>query len=287
MPAFLAIDWGTTHRRAYRIEGGTVAAAVGDGRGAKFLSRPDYPAELATIRDQLGDLPALLVGMVGSSLGWQEVPYLALPADIGDLGRNLHPVEHRTAIVPGLMVDQDKRFDVMRGEEVQILGSIASGDLPPDALVCQPGTHCKWVRVREGKISDFTTAMTGEMFALLKTQSLLAPQLVEQPLDDGAFCEGVLAGAGGDLLGALFGVRAAAVLGKRDRQASASYASGLLIGSDVAARFVSGQIVYLIADAELGSLYARAIGLLGGDPRHIDSQTAFVAGATAIQEMSS
>lgn len=287
MTAFLAIDWGTTHRRAYRIESGTVLAAFRDERGAKALRQKDYPAEIAALRDRLGDLPALLVGMVGSGLGWHEVPYVPLPAGIADLARNQYRIDPRTSIVPGLMVGRDGSYDVMRGEEVQILGGIASGDLPPDALVCQPGTHCKWVLVRDGRISDFKTAMTGEMFALLKGHSLLSAQMTATPQDDEAFAAGVRAGAGGDLLGALFGVRAAAVLGMRDSQASASFASGLLIGADVAARDVAGQIVHLIAEAGLGSLYARAISLLGGEARRLDSQVAFVAGATAIHRISS
>ena len=36
-----------------------------------------------------------------------------------------------------------------------------------------PGTHSKWVEVADGKIVDFSTYMTGEIFAALKGHTIL------------------------------------------------------------------------------------------------------------------
>ncbi|WP_425414851.1 2-dehydro-3-deoxygalactonokinase, partial [Promicromonospora kroppenstedtii] len=37
-----------------------------------------------------------------------------------------------------------------------------------------PGTHSKWVRLDGGRVTGFTTAMTGELYGLLMGDSILA-----------------------------------------------------------------------------------------------------------------
>ncbi len=44
---YIAIDWGTTNRRAWRVaRDGTFGACVRDSRGVLALTADDYPAEL-------------------------------------------------------------------------------------------------------------------------------------------------------------------------------------------------------------------------------------------------
>jgi 2-dehydro-3-deoxygalactonokinase len=284
--AFLAIDWGTTNRRAYRIERGAVADTVRDDRGVRSMAGRDYAAEIAAIRDRLGDLPVLIAGMAGSTIGWREAPYVPVPAGLPSLARALLAIDARTAIVPGLSLD-GVRADVMRGEEVQLLGAAVAGLAPADALLCQPGTHCKWARMADGEVAHFATAMTGELFALLKDHSILGPQLSVEIAPGDAFAAGVRRGARGDLATALFGIRAESVLGRIDPMDTASRASGILIGADVAAQVHSGDTVHILADAALGALYASAIETLGGTATLVDSHAAFVAGIAAIQELRS
>jgi len=286
-PAFLAIDWGTTNRRVYAVDtSGAVTATERDDRGVTSVERHAFAGEVAQIRARFGDLPVLIAGMAGSVRGWVEVPYLRCPADLGALAGALHWVEPRTAIVPGLSTVDGTRGDVMRGEEVQLLGSIAASLAPPDALLCQPGTHCKWARMRGGSVADFRTAMTGEIFALLRRHSLLADFLGSEVTDGPAFRAGVAASTDAALLTALFGVRASVLLDLRAREESASYVSGLLIGSDVREQTLrTGEPVYLLADPVLSPLYAEAIRAYGGEPVAIDSQAGFVAGVTALWSM--
>jgi len=285
MTSFIAVDWGTSNRRAFRIEDGHVVASERDDRGAASVAAADYPAEVAGIRQRLGDLPMLLAGMVGSNIGWRAVPYVAAPAGIPEIAAALDRIDARTAIVPGLSYRDGSHADVMRGEEVQLLGAVAADLVPPDALLCQPGTHCKWASVEAGRITRFTTAMTGELFALLRTHGLLARQL-GHPVEPGtAFLAGVTEGAKRDLAASLFAIRARGVLGLADDADAASFASGLLIGADTAARIAPGATVHILADPALGALYATAIDALGGRAHHIDSQAAFVAGITRIQEL--
>jgi 2-dehydro-3-deoxygalactonokinase len=283
---FIAVDWGTTNRRIYAIdEGGAVTATLRDDRGATSVN--DYPAEISAMRAQFGDHPVLLAGMVGSNIGWRAVPYAQAPAGAEALAGALAEVAPGVFIVPGVSCQDGARADVMRGEEVQLLGAVASGAVAPDALLCQPGTHCKWVQMEGGRIARFTTAMTGELFALLRKHGLLAAQLGGEVENGAAFRAGVAEGTRRDLAASLFAIRAAGVLGLRDDADAASHCSGLLIGADVAARLAEGdgQVVDILSDPALGGLYQTAVEVLGGTARLHDSQTAFLAGITRIREL--
>lgn len=283
--SFLAIDWGTTNRRIYAIDrDGQVLDTERDDRGVLAMQRGGFAPEIAGVRARFGDLPILCAGMVGSTRGWVDVPYLDCPADITALAANLHWIElGRTAIVPGLAFRDTKRPDVMRGEEVQLLGAIGAGSVPRDALLCQPGTHCKWASIVAGRVDSFRTAITGELFALLRRHSLFAEFLDGAVTDGGDFQAGLELSRSGPLLERLFSERAGVLLGVTDKAAVAARVSGLLIGCDVAAqRLAKGNSVYLLADDALADLYAAAITAVGARPHRISSRDSFVAGITAI-----
>lgn len=277
---FLAVDWGTTNRRVFVIEQGRVTRTERDGKGVTSVE--DFPGEAARLRATFGDLPLLMAGMVGSNIGWEAAPYVAAPAGMAELAAALHWIDERTAIVPGVSVSGPA--DVMRGEEVQFLGAAEAGLTPCDGLLVQPGTHCKWAELEDGRIAGFTTAMTGELFALLRSHGLLASQLGGEATPSDAFRAGVEEARKRDLAASLFGIRAAKLLGERDDEDAASYASGLLIGSDVAARLAGSRhdIAYILAGPELGSLYAAAIEAHGMATGIVDSHRAFAAGIIAI-----
>lgn len=279
MADFIAVDWGTTNRRIHVIAGGRAVHSERDDRGAATVT--DFPGEVAALRARLGDLPMLLAGMVGSTVGWRTVPYVPAPAGLADIAAALATVAPGVRIVPGVATTRD----VMRGEEVQLLGAVAAGLVPPDATLCQPGTHCKWVTMTDGRIADVVTAMTGELFALLRGHGLLARQLAGPVADGAAFRGGVAEGARRDLAASLFGIRAAGLLGRRDDAEAPSYASGLLIGADVAARLESARDIHVLSDPVLGGLYATAIRALGGTAAVTDSGPAFIAGIARLWEL--
>lgn len=286
--AFIAIDWGTTNRRVYLVEDGRVVRSSRDDMGVLAMADASYETALADIRVECGDLPVLMAGMVGSTIGWKDAGYVSPPAAIPELAGSLCWIDDRTAIVPGLAIDDGVRTDVMRGEEVQLLGAVAAGLAPSDAWLCQPGTHCKWAEMECGQVVRFVTAMSGELFALLRQHGVLSRQLSATVRDGAAFANGVAEGAKRDLAASLFSVRSLGVLGKLPDEEASSYASGILIGSDVATRLdeIGTQPVHILADVELGGLYVRAVTLLGGTAILIDSHAAFVAGITAIRGMS-
>ncbi|MFO6445904.1 2-dehydro-3-deoxygalactonokinase [Erythrobacter sp. NE805] len=285
---FIAVDWGTTNRRAWRIApDGTVEEACADTGGITAVRERGFADEAAALRARLGDLPMLLGGMIGSDRGWRNVPYAPCPADARALAEGIDWIDSRTGIVPGVCQPHPAAPEVMRGEEVQIVGGLACRALPPDALVCCPGTHAKWVRIEGGRIVRFATWMTGEVFALLSRHSILAPQLEGEAQPGAAFAAGVADSAGGDALGHLFGLRAGHVLG-HPRKDAPSYASGLLIGAEVRAALArfGDTAPALVGRTDLGALYAAALAQVRGKPlppgHIIDGEAAFREGLRAI-----
>ncbi|MEA3108042.1 MAG: 2-dehydro-3-deoxygalactonokinase [Gammaproteobacteria bacterium] len=284
---FIAVDWGTTNRRAYRIENGRATHVERSDRGILAVHRDEFAGEAAALRSRWGDLPLLCVGMVGSRRGWREIPYVPTPASLSNLALGTIWVERDSvAITPGVSQLSPDRCDVMRGEEVQFLGAVAAGVAPAERLLCQPGTHSKWARVQAARIQDFSTAMTGELYSLLRQHSLLAEMLEGEAVIGPAFHDGVREGCKQTLLSSLFGARAAQLLNVRPAGDGASFVSGLLIASDVRSQLRGvNDDVYVIGDAPLGPLYAAAIAALGGRPHLIDSTAAFVAGVSNIWEV--
>ena len=282
----VTIDWGTTNRRIFLLDGdGVVARREADSRGVTAIPPGGFPAEMADLRARFGDVPFLLAGMIGSNRGWAEARYLSCPATLEALGEALLWVEPgRTAIVPGVCVDGD-RADVMRGEEVQLLGAVAAGLVAPDALLCLPGTHAKWARVERGRLAGFRTVMTGEMFALLRNHSLLAPQLSYEVADGRAFRDGVNQGLeDGALLSDLFGTRARILLGRMRPEDAASYVSGLLLGADlrIGIEGAPDGPIGLIGDPALTRLYGAALDECGRLHQEVDGEQAFLAGMNII-----
>jgi 2-dehydro-3-deoxygalactonokinase len=283
---FIAVDWGTTHRRAYRVDqSGKCVDEFEDDKGVLAVSNGNFPSAVAEIRERLGDHPLLLAGMIGSNRGWQEARYVPAPAGIEDLVAALVWPGEREAIVPGVSYLRNGRADVMRGEEVQLLGAVAARLVDPDGLVCHPGTHNKWATLRHGKITDFRTVMTGELFSLLKEHSILSDLLQGKVEPNDAFKEAVRHALLNEALPAeLFSVRAGVLLGQAKKEDAASFTSGLLIGTDVRIGLslpTSAQVT-AIGSPELTRLYAAAIEQAGRDAIELDGENCFLSGAQEI-----
>lgn len=297
-PALLACDWGTTNLRAWALDAsGAVLAERDFPLGVSRLQPGEAPRRFAEeVRPALDatTAPAVLCGMVGSNLGWTAAPYVDCPVGLPDLGAAMVPApgDPRAWIVPGVRVEGfNGRGDVMRGEETQLFGWLAGA---PDrakgrVLVCHPGTHAKWMRVEDGRLTRFVTAMTGELFAVLSQHSVL--RNATPPEDLAAFDEGVDAAGDGDALAArLFTARARVVGRGAPAGSTSSYLSGLLIGADVAAtpRLLDAggdETVVLLGDARLCGLYARALAGRGRRTQTFDGEAAAVAGLLALSRM--
>lgn len=269
--AFIAVDWGTTNLRAWRLglDGAVLQSAefpFGVSRLALGEAATRFEAE---VRPALGGegLPALLCGMIGSTLGWIVAPYIDCPASPEILAAGLIEAAPGVRIVPGLRCAGLVGPDVMRGEETQILGWLAADPARARGrhLLCLPGTHSKWVQIEDGVVSRFVTAMTGELYALLGAQSVLrfGP---DQDEDLEAFDRGAAAASDGGALSArLFGLRGLTLAGQVSAASAPSWLSGLLIGAEIAGLWPlmagdsPGRIEF-VGEPSLCALYSRAVG---------------------------
>ncbi len=287
---WIAVDWGTSNLRAWAMAANRpVAEAASDDGMGKLTPDAFEPALLRLITPWLtaATTPVLACGMVGARQGWREAAYRAVPctpvAAGGVLNVPTNDPRIRVKIAPGL--SQSRPADVMRGEETQIAGALA---LNPgfDGVLCLPGTHSKWAQISAGEVVSFQTYMTGELFALLSTQSVLRHGMASG-WDDTAFDEGLSdALSRPDRIAAkLFALRAEGLLhGLTPAQARARL-SGLLIGIELAAAkpYWLGQDVKLICTAALAASYARALATQGVSAPSLDATTCTLAGLSALQ----
>ncbi|MFO1314522.1 MAG: 2-dehydro-3-deoxygalactonokinase [Burkholderiales bacterium] len=238
--ALLAIDWGTTSARAYRVDAaGAVLASREMPLGIQRVRDGDFAGALVQLLGEWQDDPAPRVacGMIGSRQGWREAPYVACPAQLPDLAAGIVRVpEARLAIVPGVRTrDAYGVPDVMRGEETQLAGVVRARD---ERVLCAlPGTHAKWACVDAGRLVDFVTYMTGEMWDVLLAHSILGRLVVTGP-DPGAagpaFARGVARGLGpGNLAHDAFGARTLALMGELAGDEIADWLSGVMIGREI------------------------------------------------------
>lgn len=250
-PALIALDWGTSSLRgSLMATDGSVLETAAKPWGIQHLPPGGFPAAFRGVagawRDRMPTLPALAAGMVGSRQGWREVPYVECPADATAIARGIVKFDSETGfvhLVPGV-IQRGPLPNVLRGEETQIFGALAREPaLVAESLVVLPGTHCKWVRVREGRIIGFDTFMTGELFAVLRDHSLLgkpAREAAGKGADAGiktaAFDRGLAvareAGPEG-IAGRLFTTRSLYLTGALEPAATLDYLSGLLVGEEI------------------------------------------------------
>lgn len=279
----IGVDWGTTSFRAFRIgRDGSIRDRRSGPRG--IVNVPD--SRFAdTLREEIGPWLAagedhvLLSGMIGSRQGWKETPYLPCPVGATEVAAALMEIEFDWAqvkVVPGLSAtDEAGVAEVMRGEETQVLGVLTA--MGGSGLACLPGTHSKWVRVEDRRITGFTTHMTGEAFGALRGHTILGRMMRDGPADGVPFDQGVRRSReGGGLLHHIFGARALVLAGRLAETDAPAYLSGILIGHEVRAAMAGqqGSVVHVIGTPELTMLYARAIAASGGFPERHDGEAA-------------
>ncbi len=295
VPDMIAVDWGTTSFRAYRL--GPDGGVLDQTRSAAGILSIEAGGFSAVLDKHVGSwinggskTPIIMSGMIGSRQGWIEAPYISMPASLDDIAAGLASVPHdgpaNVLIVPGLSLDTGAMPDVMRGEETQIYGAMRLHGQANSTFVL-PGTHSKWVSASDGQIRQFATYMTGEVFAALSGHTILGrlmaeraelhPEGFRQGLDDGR-----AAGEPGALLHRLFGARTRALFGQLAADAVADYLSGMLIGAefaDAASRF--DRPIFIVGASGLAERYLLAAERFGLAAERIDPDCA-AAGLYAI-----
>lgn len=300
MTEFFSCDWGTTSFRLRLVNAftGMIMAERREASGVNVLLSKCAANDPVTrareyesfLRNQLllsVSEPAALngaivhiSGMASSSVGWHELPYASVPIDLDGSGFTQEEffleiqagVKVRIFLISGVRSETD----IMRGEETEILGLFAGRRHPEvasDGIVLLPGTHSKHVRLRERRISRFRTFMTGELFDVLSTHSLLRASVsargiessLNEPAAKNAFIEGVHTATATGLIGNLFQTRVRTVLQNVSPAINRWFLSGLLIGAEVADLAVREvNLPLLLAAVEpLSTAYQLAFGSLG------------------------
>ena len=268
---WIAVDWGTSNLRAWAMsDAGTVLAEARSDQGMSGLAADEFEPCLINLIDAWlgsGTTPVYCCGMVGSRQGWSEAPYREVPTTPAGVTSEVSCNDPRISvhILPGLK--QLKHPDVMRGEETQLAGFLS---MTPefDGVVCLPGTHTKWVRISAGEVVSFQTFMTGEMFDLLSSQSVLRHSVG----GIGDWDQSIFAASVSDAMShpammatKLFQLRASDLLEGATPAANRARMSGLLIGMELAAAkpYWLGQDVALVGAPKLNTLYAAALSAQG------------------------
>lgn len=298
----VAVDWGTTHMRAMLCDS-EMSSPVDKIEGNGISNLRNSPADelLRAIKpwtSKYGKVDLLLGGMVGADLGWRSTPYLECPLELRDLASELVTFRengHRVAIVPGVgCTNLLGQPDFMRGEEIQVLGWIKRSERAANAILCLPGTHTKWARLRDGRLDGFTTSLTGELYALLKDYSVLVQPNVRKSstCDVAEFMKGVDVAAkhGSQLLHTLFSARSRVLSGLGATDGASSYLSGLLIGSDVKSAMSHSDetvgAIELIGTPDLCKRFALALERMGYESNISDGDEMVLEGFLDIVEAS-
>jgi 2-dehydro-3-deoxygalactonokinase len=271
MPRFVALDWGTSSFRAYLVaRSGAVLETISTAAG--ILSVKDQAFD-ATLEQHIAawevSLPVVASGMITSRQGWLELDYAACPAGLAAIAaagrRHTTQRGRQVFFISGVSARAaDGSPDVMRGEETQVQGASVGGR----EYFIAPGTHSKWITVEDGTITGFTTYMTGEVFALLRHNSILSRLIADEVSSSQAFARGVAAALAdpAGFLHRIFTARTLPLFNEMPPADIASYLSGQVIGTEIAhatAHHEAGAHYTILATPALAAHYGQALALAG------------------------
>lgn len=290
---WIGVDWGTSRMRVFAFDDADrLVGQSSDGPGMNSLAQagfePALLSQIAPFRQPGRTLSVVICGMVGSRQGWKEAPYLDLPVPLNSVADATCHVDTsdpllKVHILPGLAQRNPQSPDVVRGEETQLLGLVCAQKVR-DALVCLPGTHSKWLTVKDGQVIASRTFMTGELFDLIAHRSVLRHS-VSDGFDKVAFIQGVrkAAAAPGDVLPELFRMRASDLLFGGDPIARISSLSGQLIGVELGTALPETQssVVHVIGSQPLAERYQIAASELGRSVKVHNGDDMVIHGLTA------
>jgi len=268
--AYVGIDWGTSRFRAYAFDQNRqLIDHISTEHGIKFVENLEFER---TLFELIGhwltqSTTVVLSGMITSKQGWIETPYLTVPAPLNVLlaqAVQQHIRDTTFLFLPGLN-QTSPNPDVIRGEELQLLGAAAKSDTTITVL---PGTHSKWAQLNNGVVTQFNTIITGELFDTLLNHTVVGQLGVGRKMDTTAFIEAVKSGYHSKtIISDLFTARSGVLLGTIAPELVYPYLSGLLIGNEISAGLrlcdhAENATVQLIGDDALCDTYKTAMQTL-------------------------
>lgn len=297
-PVYVAVDWGTSSFRLWLIgEDDSILAERRSGEGMTTAAQTGFGNVLQAHLDAISApdaIPVIICGMAGARQGWVEAGYIDTPTSLAAILTAAVSVPGQSRdirILPGLAQRSQQVPDVMRGEETQLLGTITA-DAKGEQLVCMPGTHSKWVRVLDGRVTGFSTFMTGELFDVITKHSILSHAVAgaaDMAADTQAFEAALKAVVDKPALltNLLFTARSGQLLNGLTAAGAQALISGTLIGAEIAgARASAGEnaAITLVASGRLQALYEDAFRALSLTFKTIDADAAVRRGLSAAAE---
>lgn len=291
-------DWGTSQCRLYLCKGDDIAGTfqiidVATGQGIKHLSNPqEYFFKLCQPwLLQYGQMPVYLIGVVGSDSGWQQAGYIPCPTVIDTIFNNSLSFMAKGCqihIVPGLSCTNPLALpDTLRGEETQMIGWIVKNPTQKGQLLCLPGTHTKWAHIDSGQVNSFLSSPVGELYDIINNHSVISAPENKNNWHQASFDEGLAVALdhSKNILHSIFSCRARLLLQGKSETTSASYLSGLLIGSDVRdaiSHFQHVNKVTVIGNDDVMPLYIQALKQSGIHADSMKGQDASLTGLKAF-----
>ncbi len=293
---WIAVDWGTSNIRAWMINSDeSVLSSDASDNGMAQLRPNEFETALLELVGgwlKTGRRTEIIVcGMAGAKTGWIEAPYRSAPCPPLASGETVSPIVRDArldvSIVPGVKTD-NPGHDVMRGEEVQVAGYLA-GAPEFEGVLCMPGTHTKWVHVKNGEIVSFRTYMSGELFSILSRHSVLGPCLAADGWNEAEFLTAVdtVMCRPESLASQFFGIRAASLIAGLPPVNATSRLSGCLIGAEIAAakQYWLGREIVIIGAERIAGAYLSAMTQVGAQPKTADTTQVTLAGFFAFKQL--
>ena len=239
MSRWIAVDWGTSFFRAYLIEDELVSDKIETSDGMKFIQQNDFEKKFISLIEKWlikGQVVEVLAsGMLGARQGWMEAPYEKTPCNLNNINY-VSPLlnDDRFSLKIFSGVSQINPPDVMRGEETQVVGFF-NQNLNFNGSVCLPGTHSKWIKVKNGLIEHFKTYMSGELFEVIKNNTVLTHSLMSEKIDKKELLNSAnkIFQNPKYLTSALFQIRADDLINSRGPEIYNSRLSGYLLGIEL------------------------------------------------------
>lgn len=189
-------------------------------------------------------------GMITSNVGLIELGHLMAPAGLPELAKGMVEVTLPNVcakpiwFIPGIRnqianigLHNIEAMDMMRGEEVEVMGLLKRLVLNTAAVIALPGSHSKFVHLdAQQRITGCVTTLAGELLQVVTQHTILAEAL-DADFADELDIEMLLAGAASaknlGLGRACFMVRTLSQFTVYQRNARANFLLGAILGADL------------------------------------------------------
>ncbi len=319
----LTIDTGTTNTRVTLWREGVVIAHQSHEVGVRDTAISGNSEKLKRgVRDtilktlQIADIQedqvdlVLGSGMISSNVGLFELAHVPAPAGLQQLARGMVSIVIPEVfakpiwLIPGVRnvvenigLHNCEAMDMMRGEEVEVIGVISQLHITGPAMMIMPGSHSKFVCIDEkNNITGCVTTLAGELLYVITHNTILAKSL-ESGFATSISPEMLLAGAlSAQTIGlgrTCFNVRILDQFTIYERNDRANFLLGAVLGADLltlknstAIKMMPGTPIYICGKPILKdalSLLIKNDDYFSGDVTVVtDEMQAHLAGQGAI-----